>query len=86
MKNENPLIGSALEINTEWLIVITHAIIGFICIVLINTICRLRIFHTLVSMQIRGGPQDYARGVHKVSLPLVPQLLNHLLHKATACT
>ena len=86
MKNENPLIGSALEINTEWLIVITHAIIGFICIVLINTICRLRIFHTLVSIQIREGPQEYARGVHELLLSLVPQLLNHLLREATACT
>ena len=26
------------------------------------------------------------RGVHKVSFPLVPQLLNHLLREATACT
>ena len=28
----------------------------------------------------------YTRGVHKVSFPLVPQLVNHLLHEVTVCT
>ena len=27
----------------------------------------------------------YMRGVHKVSFPLVPQLVNHLLREVTAC-
>ena len=34
-----------------------------------------------------GGQNIFdTRGVHKVSFPLVPQLLNHLLREATACT
>ena len=35
----------------------------------------------------KGGQNIFdTRGVHKVSFPLVPQLLIHLLHEATACT
>ena len=35
----------------------------------------------------RGGQNIFVtRGVHKVSFPLVPQLLNHLLREATVCT
>ena len=34
----------------------------------------------------RGGQNIFdTRGVHKISFPLVPQLVNHLLCEATAC-
>ena len=35
-----------------------------------------------------GGGQNIfdTKGVHEVSIPLVPQLWNHLLREAAACT